>query len=48
MPIDIDENVFGLQVSIEHILVVDVLKAQQDFRKVKFGLCLSKETFILQ
>lgn len=48
MSIDIDKDVFGLQVTIQHILVVNVLEAEQDFGKVKLGLSLREEALVLK
>lgn len=48
MPIDVNEDVLGLQVAIKYVLIVDVLEAQQDLAEVELGLSLREQSFILQ
>ena len=48
MPIDVNEDVLGLQVTIKYVLIVDVLEAQQNLAEVELGLSLREQSFILQ
>jgi hypothetical protein len=38
MSIDINENIFRLNISVYHILVVEIFNTQKDLRKIEFAL----------
>lgn len=46
--VDVDKDIFRLEVAIEHILVVDVLKAKQDFSEIKLGFLFTEYPLVLQ
>lgn len=46
--VDVDKDIFRLEVAIKHILAVDVLKAKQDFCEIKLGFLLTKYSLVLQ
>jgi len=46
--VDVDEDVFGLQVPVDDLLGVEVLDAQEDFSEVKLGQEFWKPAFLLE
>lgn len=48
MPFGIDKNVFGLDVTINDTLLVEVLKRQDEFSTIKFSAILVKASVLLE
>jgi hypothetical protein len=46
VPIDVNENVLWLDISIDHIEVMEVLETQQELSEVKFGLWLGELLYV--
>ena len=48
MPIDVNKDILWLQVTIEHVLIMDVLKAQEYLCEIKLSFCLGEQTLVLE
>lgn len=46
--VDVDKDIFWLEIAVEDVLIVDVFKAEQNFGEVELGFVLAKNPLVLQ